>query len=56
MTHRRHLSTPITDIGTRDKLYLYQMEALIAPIKGFSRYEKGLQSVTDSEEFLGKSK
>ena len=46
VTHRRHRSTPITDIGTRDKLYLYQMEALIAPIKGFSRYEKGLQSVT----------
>ena len=42
----RYLNTPITDIGTRDKLYLYQMEALIDPIKGFNRYEKRLQSVT----------
>ena len=23
VTHRRHRSTPITDIGTSDKLYLY---------------------------------
>ena len=45
-THGRYLNTPITDIGTRDKLYLYQMEALIDPIKGFNRYEKKLQSVT----------
>jgi len=37
VTHGRHRSTPITDIGTRDKLYLYQMEALIDPIMGFSR-------------------
>ena len=47
MTHRRYRSTPITDIGTRDKLYLDQMEALIDPIKGFNRNEKGLQSVTE---------
>ena len=32
------------------------MKALIGPIKGFNRYEKRLQSVTDSEEFLRKSK
>jgi len=47
MTHRRYRSTPITDIGTSDKLYLDQMEALIDPIKGFNRNEKGLQSVTN---------
>ena len=47
MTHRRHRSTPITDIGTRDTLYLDQMEDLIDPIKGFNRNEKGLQSVTN---------
>ena len=37
VTHRRHRSTPIKDIGTSDKLYLYQMKALIDPIMGFSR-------------------
>ena len=47
MTHRRYRSTPITDIGTSNKLYLYQMKALIDPIMGFSRYEKGHQSVTN---------
>ena len=36
----------ITDIGTSDKLYLYQMEALTDPIMGFNRYEKRLQPVT----------
>ena len=33
----RYLNTPITGIGTSDKLYLYQMKALIDPIMGFSR-------------------
>ena len=33
-------------IGTSDKLYLYQMEALTDPIMGFNRYEKRLQPVT----------
>ena len=47
MTHRRYRSIPITDIGTKDKLYLYQMGALIDPIKAFSRYEKRFQSVTE---------
>jgi len=37
---------PITDIGTSDKLYLDQMEALTDPIMGFNRYEKRLQPVT----------
>jgi len=37
VTHRRHRSTPITDIGTSDKLYLYQVKALIDPIMGFNR-------------------
>jgi hypothetical protein len=37
VTHRRHRSIPITDIGTSDKLYLYQMKALIDLIMGFSR-------------------
>ena len=32
------------------------MEALIDPIKGFNRYEKRLQSVTDLIVFLRKSK
>ena len=36
----------IVPIGTSDKLYLYQMEALTDPIMGFNRYEKRLQSVT----------
>ena len=40
------LASPIGDIGTSDKLYLYQMEALTDPIMGFNRYEKRLQSVT----------
>ena len=37
VTRRRHRSIPITDIGTSDKPYLYQMKALIDPIMGFSR-------------------
>ena len=37
VTHRRYRSAPITDIGTRDKLYPYQMEALIVMKRGFSR-------------------
>ena len=47
MTPRIYRSTPITDIGTKDKLYLYQMGALIDPIKVFNRYEKRFQSVTE---------
>ena len=44
MTLGRYRSTPITDIGTSNKLYLYQMEALNDPIKAFNRDEKWLQS------------
>ena len=37
VTHRRYRSTPLGGIGTRDKLYPYQMEALIVMKTGFSR-------------------
>jgi len=33
----RHRNTPITDIGTREELYLHQMNALIGKKGGFSR-------------------
>ena len=45
MTHRRHRSTPISDIGTREARHRYQMEPPIDMKTGFNWHEKRLQRV-----------